>query len=505
MKNQASQKQLEIAYQKQQNFFYQTISEKLKYYAENQIKYLAILRTITKENISSEQFELLGCLTYLTGIDYTNQAYLQKIICENVQKRFEVFKFSKEFISVYVNSLENISEKNILDAKEQLKNTFIKDVFVDTKDKIKYLDMYSSIKQIINNSLVPVNLSYAVNQILIKKQFTYEDIIKLNSLINRQCKLLGNKAIKHMQKLYSNEVWLTTLNKALHLFDNQKLAIVYFDSILSVKESKIKFGNSLYGIITKDLDIDFDGIKINYDKKVAEKQSEENQNQSEKVPNVRLEDDVINNIGENNPVEFINAIFADVLGYYPDTNEDIIQAIEKILNTENDYASHIYHYLTANIEKIKDVSSFKLKAKEIFESLTKTLEDKKVAYKTVVEKLCKEIPDDYLNKIVNYTNAVINDLVLDTDEQKQYLTSQMLDNGITTFQHLQQILTLIESCDIIGSQLTSYVILHNYIEEKSEIVKIFKAGQGLDSSNLEISFYTNFAKYFEKIQQLQSI
>ena len=120
------QESLEQQYQQQQNFFYESISEKLKFYKEREEKYLVVLQSIVKDkNLTTEQFELMGCLSYLVGIDYTNQPYLQKNICDNVTKRFIDYSFTPEFILAFITGLTSINEENCLEAKDKLKNKFI--------------------------------------------------------------------------------------------------------------------------------------------------------------------------------------------------------------------------------------------------------------------------------------------------------------------------------------------------------------------------------------------
>jgi len=500
---QQEQVKLEQTYKQQQNFFFETISEKLKFFKEREEKYSDILFEISEDkDLTLDQFELVGCLSYLVGIDYINQPYLKENICNNVASRFLNFSFSEEFLTNYTLALEKITEQNCLMAKDELKNKFDTIISIKTEEKLLFNNIRLNIKSIINNSIIPINMVVGIDEILIKTEYTYQDVIKINSLLNRQCKFNGNKAIKSMIKLYSDQLWQSLLTKASKYFDNQKFAVVYLDGILSVNEANKKFGNDLLPILLNNGPIDYawDVIEGDYNSTNAKVNSEvikEEEKIEEKYS--RLPTDIISNLQENLPFSFILNVMGDLLGYFPKTTKDILEGIDKIFE-QTDYYQNVYHYLKANLKKLSNQTlTYDLNIDEILIELTKIVETLGIEYKDLMEKSCQDIPADIQQKIVEYVAECINNLILVTDEQKQYLISQIIESNITTYQHLQQILTLIETCDINGLGLKSYVDLNSYLVKNTNISEIFDMFEKIEPLQSKLSFVAGFADFFKAL------
>ena len=501
-KNELEQKKLEESYKQQQNFFYETISEKLVYIKDREEKFSNILFEIDKEkDLTLDQFELIGCLSYIVGIDYTNQLFLKENICNNVKERFLKFDFSKDFLINYAFALDKITEQNCLKAKDELKNKFDSIISIKTEEKLLFNNIRLLIKSIINNSIIPINMVVGINEIIVKSEYTYQDIIKINSLINRQCKFNGSKAIKSMIKLYSDIFWQKLLTKASKLFDNQKFAVVYLDGILSVIEANKKFKNDLFDIIINDGTINYawETIEENYNNNIPKIIPEEVIEDLSKEKYSRLPTDIISNLQENLPFSFILNVMSDLLGYFPKTTEDVLQGIDKIFE-QTDYYQNVYHYLKANLKKLsKQTLIYDLNIDEIIVELTKIIETLGIEYKNLMEKSCEDIPVDIKQKIVEYVNTCIDNLLLVNDEQKQYLISQIIENNITTYQHLQQIITLIETCDINGSNLLTYVDLNKFLITNTNISEIFEMFEKIEPLQSKLSFVAGFGDFFKAL------
>ena len=503
-KQKTTQKALEVLHTKQQNFFYENISEKIKWYSVNQDKTIDLLCSI-KENVelTVDQFEVLGSFSYLVGIDYVNQQKLTNEICEKVKQRFAIFNFSHEIIQAYVDAIYVVSEKVLTGPKEKLKNKILDKLFLNESDeRFAFNNMRANIKVIFNNSLIPVNMVISINEILVKTDYSYDDIIKLNTAITTHCKLNGKKAIKALIKLFTDETWSKYLSKATLLFDNQKFAIIYFDGILSVHESTKKFPHYLYEIISGDIsNIDnFDGnFSILENLPLLIEETKETKEVKENVSHVsytKIPDAEMADISANKPIEFIYHVFCDMMGYHITSKEDIILGIEKMFN-EEDYIQHIYHYMKKQAPLVKIGDKFQkidINMTGIFDEKIQQLREE---YKKSVETICKEIPEEKIQKIVSYVNICIGDLLFVTEDQKQYLVSQIMENTITTYQHLMQILDLIENSDINGDQLISYVILHQYLKDITEIEEIFKISENISDLHTKLSIYMGFLDFFK--------
>jgi len=489
---------LEKSHKDQQNFFLERITKKLKEYSKNTEITESLLYSIQdkfdNENpvLSVEEFELLGCMSYILGIDYCNQSSFQKEIIERVSKRFEFFKFQESILKLYSMIFDlNLTDTCLIEAKDKFKNKILDNVVYKNEYKLDYMNMILAVKTVISNSTLPVNMTVATDQILSKEHLTYEDIIKINSLLNRQCKFIGNTAIRNMIKLYANHLWAGILNEATERFDNTKFGIVYFDSILSAKENTLKLGNKVFEAITADFNsFDFTLKPIEEAKPVKE--------ENKPIPTK----EEIKSVGENEPVKFIFGVLEDLLKKYPTNFEEISSGIDLLLD-ESDYSQHIYHYLKMYTPKVKssDVSKIEVivDINSIVEGFEKFIDNKKEIYKSLVEEFCKPIDSNNSERIKTLINNCIKDLVLVTDDQKQYLISQVIESTIETYQHLQQILTLIEQCDIQGAHLKSYVELNRYLTENTGIETAFNNSQEIEKLQIKLSMYAAFGKFFANL------
>ena len=133
---------------------------------------------------------------------------------------------------------------------------------------------------------------------------------------------------------------------------------------------------------------------------------------------------------------------------------------------------------------------------ELISLLTEKEDSLKIEYKEVVEFTCKEIPKSIKSKIIDYINKTIESVVLENDEQKQFLVSQLMENSISTYNHIQQIVTLIETCNINGSDALNYVTLYKFLHENEEIVEAFEKSSSVATLGNTISIYQIFREWF---------
>lgn len=506
-------KSLEKNYTDQQNFFLEKITKNLKEYLKYSDITLETLKQIktkfeTNTQLTITEFELLGSLCYMIGIDYVNQPYLKKDVFERVHKRFEFFNFNKDIIKAFANifdSSDYIKENVLQPAIEDFKNQLLLNVVIKNEDKLHFLNLKNAVNSILKNSTLPVNMSVASYKFLLKDIYTHEDIIKLNSLINRQCKFLGSSASKNVLKLYSNSLWTELLDNATKLFDSQKFGVVYLDSILSTSEACKKFGVSLNVVLSGDFSsIDFEKIEYDFEKNKIGLKDNDPDTKDDKIPSK----EEIKDLGENYPVLFIMGMLDDLFKETPSEDKNKTDQLLHSINVligEKDYAQHIYHYLKVNTDKVKaeDIEQYEdyenLNIVEILAKINANIDEKKSLYKEKVEAVCQPIPDVYSNRVKEYIVACIKSLILSTDDQKQYLISQLIEPEIETYQHLQQILTLIESCDILGSELNTYFQLNQYLNENTNIIDVFKNVEVIDSLQMELSMYGALGKFFAKL------
>jgi hypothetical protein len=304
-----------------------------------------------------------------------------------------------------------------------------------------------------------------------------------------------------MIKLYSNKLWLELLNTASKYFDNQKFAVIYLDSIISLKESKNKIGDLLGDVLFEKItDEQFEKSESAYNAAISQEVELPETYETKEIEEksyVRLPDDVVSELQNNNPLQFLIEVLSDLNNHNIKSGDDIINSLEKLFENE-DFAQNVYHYVKAH-EKKTFIS--KENVEFINEDLVKTFENilNKLGseYKILAEKICSQINPDYLRKIINYVDNCISDLILVTDEQKQYLISQTMENGISTYQHLSEMIGMIEGCDINGNSILSYVALNEYLNDNTELSDIFEASQQINPIQLKLSFWAGFADFFK--------
>lgn len=502
------QQLLEEQYNRQQsNFFYESISEKLKNNLEKLPEIIDMMpQTLAVEGcLSRKQFEMIGCLSYFVGIDFINNP-TDKTIQERVAARFNAIEVPHESIRKYIDIVEKLFPEAYNIPMEKLKNEVNKEIVMPTHDAIEFREIRLLLKQIAGNSIMPITVAVGANDILdMSYKLTYNDMLRANSLINRQCKFQGAKAITKFMKLNSHNMWTGLLDKSLVKFDNQKLAVVYLDTMLSTKEliNKIDKDNVI-AVLTGNLgDFDYNpemAIKKPYDETVEDIKDQEIE-EVDAVDNTKtyapLADGEINTFMESDPSRFVYEVISDINKKYPETIEDVDDAIKAIFD-DSDFGQHIYQYMKSKMSLLTP-DNFYFPGFEV-STLTGLMNDKfksyRDEYKELMELTCKEIPEEIMHKLVNYVNSCIGDLILESDDQKQYLISQLIENGITTYQHLHQIMEMIESCDIIGGQISSYAVLNKYINEQQDIVDTFEKSERTQSVQLKMAVYQAFHNWF---------
>jgi len=511
--SQLSQEQLEKMYSDQQNFFHSGIKNNITKLKEKHtlqgILTQALVTIQNDNNINTEPFVLLGGLAYLVGIDFTSSKYLDINICNNVKKRFDEINLSDDEIKLFSSCMSIIQEKHILEAKDSLKELINKRVNPDNITLNVNL-LRADILNILNNSIYPVSMAMGVEEIKSNQKLTYHDYLKINSLLQKQCKIPGN-LIKKLIKIYGNPLYAAIMEKSKKYFDEQKFAVIYLDSILSIVESNAKILKN-YGLTSIIETILIESTLLNWEDinlvtdNLKKKETEEAENK--KSDYVQDETVDINDLMDNHPDLFVSEILKDLSKKNELTIDDILLAIDKLVDDGDDYSQHIFTYLRKLFKDRKNVTFSKLYPNVKYIDLMKSLENNyntsKDIYEGIVELTCKEIPSEILTKVVGYINLTISGLILVDDNQKQYLVSQMVENQIKTYKQLQQIVGLIESCDLKGSDAMNYVALYRFLKENTEIEKVFEESDKLDKTFIDFSIIHAFYEWFKEFENIDN-
>lgn len=511
---QDQQKQLEQNFQKQQNFFYQSITTRLKEILP-EITDKIIVGNSDDDTISRKQFEIFGCLSYLVGIDFVAMPYLKEDICKRVAERFKASEINKSILSLYVENILKLNEEKIREAKENMINGINKDIVIPESRVLEAKSVQTLIKGIFHSAIVPVNMVMSAEELIKKQNLSHGDVLKINSLITRQIKLNCYKTTSKLIQLNNTGLWQEMIKNALVRHDNQKLGLIYQDSILSVIESFKKHSGDvslLVDILSGDLeDFDFVAIeaKYNTEKTVSEiaDSIDETQVTIDSKPEVISEEsDILPLLSEeemsftmkNDPSKALYYVLSESLGHEPKSKEEFIAAIEKLIQNE-DFSQHIFQYIRTVHTSINSDSQFfvhGLTLLEIVELLKEYNTRTSQEYKELTELICKDIPEELNTRIVNYVNTCIKELILVNDDQKSYLISQLIENGISTYNHLQQIISLIETCDINGANMLSYYTLRTFMADNTNLVEIYGYAEKIQPLETQMTFVNGLITFY---------
>ncbi len=468
--------------------------------------------------ITRNHFTYLGALGYLVGIDFTSQEYVVEGVIKNVHSRFDsVFgEFRNDenlsqdlkMVGIYFASiLDNIEPKNIESAKNSFKNKVEKIVkFKISKDKFEFYTIIGMIKTLINNGTLPVAIAKDINVIMLKEnnEVTYFDLLKLNSFIHQNLSFDGTN-IKRYINIHENTVYVRLLEEATEFFENRKLSVIYIDSILTVKENfeRLNVTDNLtsteffaHVIFDKIDNIDFKGILESHEEysKLIEKPEETVEEKPEETVEEKPEDVYIpidnmeiQKIMAEQPDQAIIEVFKDIVK----TNNFDIETITKSLDyliSDLEYGSNLYTYFKANQDSDKRKFNFlKIINKNILnETLEGIFKKHSDIYSEIVKKSCAVIPEEDLKTIVDLLDKTIDVLILKDMDTKQMLINQKFENAIETYQHLHQIVTFIENCEIKGTGLLTYTTFYDFIENNETTKNIFNSMLNIEQETTKL-------------------
>lgn len=505
--NQQAQKSLESMDSK--NFFFEHVKTEIKKLKEETslVNEFESINTRIPNPLSKKEFELLGMFSFLMGVDYTSQAYPQKHILQNVTERFNALNINQEEIGAYFAVIEklvtihNESEEKFeaifAEAIDSMKSDYTRIISVKGDEVVNLKLIKSKINKFLDKIIVPIGYSKAIVEFK-KSELTYENILKINDILNNDGNYTGSD-IKKFTELYGDKLFMSLLNKAGEKFNQAKFAMIYEEGIITVCETAERFQLNVNPETYTD--IEYEKFKTKYteeqEKKLAEQQKVKEETDYEPTNYTK---EAVMELMQNAPDEFVSLnLLENIKKNHFDTAEDVITAIYK-QTTQKDFIEHIFTYLKQNQNNsnrcVGACGLGNLYVEEVIGMLNNTIKKEGETYKKLVEENCAEIPAEQLDRIVTYINDVIKECILKTKEQKQYLISQVLENGISTWNHLQQIMSIIETCEIYGNGALAYDNLYNYTRENSNIVEVFDKVNKINDTSVNISVFTAYKEWF---------
>lgn len=469
-------------------------------------------------SLNQIEYEYYGGLCFMIGIDAMNQPYLNKRTSDIVLERLErhgidatVIDFMQKIAAIIKpENVETIKQSLIESVGEQIKVT-------DTNGNINVkatINMIRLIKQVFTNSILPVSFAVDTNKVLQKKEkLTYDDMLKINTLITQHCAYFGKNVKKALITLNSNQTWATQIGIAVEKFDLQKYSYLYLDHIITFSEFNVKFTDKMVGKFLKGelTEKDFEKIVADFKESEAKKNDPGKALKEEvKKPIDEMEDlgqgmklSNVNKLMEENPVEAIFVAFDEFFGKKVEDTEEFFEAVDKLATENSEYIQNLYVFMKTKIETLTPEMFERGKTIDLYrvcELLEIKLNDYRADYKEKAEFVCKPIDENIAYRLQTYVIACINDLVLETEDQKNYLISQLIEPELTTYNQVQQVVGLIETCKIGGGNIMSYVTLYDYLNYNEDMVEVFDVSSKLNEVEIMISLYTGFKGWFEKIK-----
>lgn len=466
------------------NKFVEKISKELKEGVVNGKLENSIL-SITKDSgdLTYDQYVALGNLCYYVGIDMTGNEKMVQSVVENFRKRFTEFNFTEKTINHFSEILGFLNPQRLENIKEEMKSYVGNVAQIGVKEM---LEIRPIIVSLFKNSQFPVSYGEAINDIINQKIYTYESLLNINNLLNEVIDLNGSKISSYI-KLYKNEAFGKLLQKAISKFDETKFAVLYLDSICSVIEFTKNDQNRYF------LELLNDEVFRNYVFELPKEVEQKNETVQKVTDEKQIEI-----LKEENPKQFVIDVLKEnfkITNF--DSPEVVISCLIDVCNNP-DLVQHLYHYMKA---KAKDAKIVDLEEMFGFDA------DKVIAFETMLvdiigknrenikkytEEILQEIPEDKINKIIQYVNDFIKALVIEGKQAKGFLISQVGENGISTYYQLQQILNLAESQKIPGDKLYTYIVLVNYMENMTNIKELFQKSANIEAASNVVSFLIEF-------------
>lgn len=465
------------------NMFFEQIQRNLSSMSEEEII----------KKITDRDFETLGMICFIVGIDYTGQQWRQNKVITNVRKRLEEVKLSEKVIEIFTETINNLKgvevEQYWNTVIENNKNCVTRKIEVSTENRLVFNQILINIKAILNKLIVPIGYASTIYNIK-KEDLTYEHLFKFNSLVSKNSSYRG-VIHRRLSELYGDPYFNQMLQDMMNKYDLAKYTFIYAESIQSVIDSLNRFAFDLSPVdaeVEKQQEEEFN------------KQQEELDAKAKEEPKAKksYSDDESADIMQNNPDLFIETILGEQidLGDEPCDvipEEYYLACIDKLIEKE-ELLQHVYMYLNANKSHKNRIEE------EYYQDLVDLLQTKigvlNEQYKKLAEFNCKELEEEQKQRIISYVNNCIEVCIMSDENQKQYLISQLIENGITTYNHLQQIMSIIETCTIYGEDSNCYVDLYNYIQDKTNIKEVFDNANVLSKLELQLQVYTAFKNWY---------
>nr|DAK62327.1 MAG TPA: hypothetical protein [Caudoviricetes sp.] len=458
---------------------------------ENNLKNNIHLLTDNNSKLEKEtEYELLGGLCYYIGIgiwdfpknEKTNTVLFNRKLIKSLEERLErinvkietVTKILEKYRNTDIYSVDYWNKVNQINKDLINKELPTQDAFI----------LSPLVKITCNTLTVPLGFVKDLNDVASVKlsALTYRHLLMLNNFIYNDSVDVNSATFDNLKQLQLLDIYNKAVKKATEYYNKQKYSAMFFDLILSMQEFMDYFkGKDFYEILHNIIsDSGLEDEKVD-DEKLS-KIDEENENVFRTKPLLAI----IKTINQEKKLNYdIDSI---------SSNEQLFTILDTFEN--NSISEDLVMYLKqCKLNGLKfewdnlDLTDLQTMISAKFKGLSER-------YKKEMELYMEDIPDNIKNFVVDKVNKVIRKLIIDGSEKKAYLYQQLLENGIETFKHLQQIIGLIEQCKIKFSDREEYNELVNYINTNSYVKEKFDLIEEIDVLNNETYYFQTLKNMF---------
>ena len=430
-------------------------------------------------NEKERYYQYMSGIAYMFGLEFYSQNTLQKQICERTRDRITQFFPNKKSLITYLKDLLNYSDFE--DTKENLVEAINQPIDTGkTNHTEKFLYVF---RKVSSNCIIPIKFATNINELLGSKNLTYAEVATLNNALMQE---FDYSDASIMKTYYTSENVKDLLTKSMEMTDIAKVALIGYDSIISLKERVQDWiDRKMYTI--EDIAHYILECETAEFPEIDESESKE----SEEAPST--EGSAKLNVYE----QILSHIDVE---YWKMTPQNVIDGLNAAFNENIDFAQYVYNYMKEGLvhdyENGKYYQPVKFSKDEMIAKIDEEVAALTAGYKNNAEKILEEIPKDKLDKLTILINECIINLIL-VGKNKHYLISQYMNNGISTVQHLIQIVGIIETMYCNGLEgVTAYTKLYNYINDNFK--EHFMLVPEINNAYSNISFFKTFREFTAK-------
>lgn len=460
---------------------------------ENNLKNNIHLLTDNNSKLEKEtEYELLGGLCYYIGIgiwdfpknEKTNTVLFNQKLVNSLEERLErinvkietVTKILEKYRNTDIYSVDYWNKVNQINKDLINKELPTQDAFI----------LSPLVKITCNTLTVPLGFVKDLNDVASVKlsALTYRHLLMLNNFIYNDSVDVNSATFDNLKQLQLLDIYNKAVKKATEYYNKQKYSAMFFDLILSMQEFMDYFkGKDFYEILHNIIsNSGLEDEKVDDEGLVKVEVNEEEENIFSTKPLLAI----IKTINQEKKLNYdIDSI---------SSNEQLFTILDTFEN--NSISEDLVMYLKqCKLNGLKfewdnlDLTDLQTMISVKFKGLSER-------YKKEMELYMEDIPDNIRSFVVDKVNKVIRKLIIDGSEKKAYLYQQLLENGIETFKHLQQIIGLIEQCKIKFSDREEYNELVNYINTNSYVKEKFDLIEEIDALNNETYYFQTLKNMF---------